>query len=123
MSAAPYFGPRWSGLNFKSDVDTGGPVAVPTPVGDLCVLCKMPVRDGDRGLLIPVAVPPPVPGPGRFRTVFGLFPEHVECRLLLRFGHRYGICLCTREMLGRADALELLDAINDARAARGSGPL
>ena len=57
----PYFGEPW-----PSGVCDNG-IQVPTPVGELCILCGTPIQDGDQGSFM--------------GSEKGLVPSHKECSL------------------------------------------
>lgn len=81
-----YFGERWDAFV------TDGAEQVPTPVGQLCGWCSLPIANGDRGLLIPIASLGE-DGQPRYSAV----PWHRECLTRSIVGspaHLDGRCTC-----------------------------
>lgn len=92
----PYFGEKWDAPA------TDDARQVPTPVGEECIGCGLPVEDGDRGFLM-----------GRLGADGSTaeVPHHRECQIASTIGHLVGVCSCMRDgeptpEQRRADALE-----------------
>lgn len=95
--ANPYFGPKWDAPA------TDHARQAPTPVGQECVGCRVPVAEGDQGFLMGYLGSSGAPG---------VVPYHRECLFASTSGHLVGICPCTHgdgeytPAQSRADALE-----------------
>lgn len=59
---------------------------VPTPVGELCLICGQAISDGDAGLIVTA-----IDAQRESRRA----PAHSECLLLGIIGHQFGVCNCT----------------------------
>ena len=109
----PYFGERW-------DVPaTEGAEQAPTPIGQPCGWCTVPIQDGDRGFLL---------GHVAADGTAAAQPWHRECLLRCGVGspaHLDGRCSCrgvaedplTPEQM-RAEALEVWDRVQSGRLYR-----
>lgn len=80
--ANPFFGERWDAPIVENAWQA------PTPVGELCRWCGMPVADGDKGLLL---------GHLKQDGSPGVVPCHRECLFADVSGHVYGVCTCSDE--------------------------
>lgn len=61
-----YFGVRWDAPAFEDAPE------LPTPVGERCLLCDEPIREGESGIVIGYVGADLEPG---------VAPEHIECFL------------------------------------------
>jgi hypothetical protein len=78
---------RWFGTSWGAPVCRDEP-QVATPVGQPCVHCGEPIRDGDQGVVMPCGE-----ADGSWRVA----PLHVECHLRMILGganHLRGNCTC-----------------------------
>jgi hypothetical protein len=77
-----------------------GKTAEPTPVGELCIDCHEPVREGECGYIMACL---------HADGTVTWQPQHRECGLLHVIGHSYDLCTCTdyQGLTERAAALRL----------------
>lgn len=95
-----YFGQAWSALML------GEIEQVPTPVGKECLLCEEPIRDDDRGFMVPHLT----------GSLFEEKPNHREClarsifggieHLAAPLGHPIGTCYDNSTLSYRESSLQ-----------------
>lgn len=120
-----YFGPRWD----APGIDYARPI--PTPVGEPCLNCEEPIVEGDRGVRRAVIRL----GDKGQRVEYAIRHVHMECDLRMALGspaHLLGLCCCHSgnpaheprdDRPPRAQALAVLEIVNQWRARRGMAAL
>lgn len=110
-----WWGPEPWGPALDPDDDDVQMVKVPTPVGELCLLCEEVIQPDDSGQMT-VAISGTMEEP-HARVV----AQHRECMSLGVVGHSVGLCTCTdyEGMSLREAALEAMRRIT-ALARRGN---
>lgn len=102
------FGVPWDAPMLDDPADVR---VVPTPVGERCVACAVPIVSGDRGVIMPL-----ISGDGQWQTC----AMHTECQMVSTIGHLFGVCVCTYPDRPRRElGLLLLDAVNERRRRGG----
>lgn len=102
---AVYFGQPWG----VPALD--GATQAPTPTGQPCATCGVPIAASDQGWLRPA-----LRAEGG-RTVAEVVAQHRECELLGIVGQTFGACDCYGFDTSRASALELWRHIHHHRSA------
>lgn len=75
----PLFGP-WPNVPHAEDAHFVEP-----PLGELCLTCNEPIREGEAGEIMPMIA----------EEGTTLHPVHRECLILRIIGHNFGVCSCT----------------------------
>jgi hypothetical protein len=101
----PLFGDGWERTFRGEDPDA---FFVDTPVGEPCSFCDQPVEADDSGELMMQV--PGTDGASNGSRKLRIVAQHIECGLLLVFGHELGVCSCTRwlDLEPREAALEAM---------------